>query len=127
MEQTPSTQNTGRTLCVLTHVSSLAIFLSALGIPFLNILAPLILWLVKRDEYPEITPHAKEVLNFQITLTLFVGIPLMILSFTIILAVITIPLGIIALLLSIWFTIQGAIKANEGVLYKYPFTYQFIK
>jgi uncharacterized protein len=127
MTETPSSPNTGRTLSVLMHISSLAIFLSAIGIPILNILAPLILWLVKRDEYPEITPHAKAVLNFQITLTLFVGIPLMILTFTIILAVITVPLGIIALLLSVWFTIQGAIKANEGVVYQYPFSYQFIK
>ena len=46
--------------------------LSALGglvFPFGNILGPLIIWLSKREEIPEVDVNAKEAMNFQITMS----------------------------------------------------------
>ena len=40
--------------------------------PFGHILAPLIIWLSKREDYPLVTDQGKEILNFQISMTLYV-------------------------------------------------------
>lgn len=108
-----------RTWSLFTHLSPL---LSYLGIPFVNIIAPLIIWQIKKDEMPFVAANAKECLNFQISVTIyaivcvlmifaFVGIPFLIIF------------GIVALILAIF----AAIKANDGEVYKYPITIRFLK
>src|ERR1700688_113983 len=52
-----------RTWSMLCHLSALAVLL----FPFGNILGPLLIWQIKRNDLPEIDPHGKESLNFQIT------------------------------------------------------------
>jgi uncharacterized protein len=98
-----------RTLAVLAHVLTFAA----------AILAPLIIYLLKKDESKYVTYHAKESLNFQITL--------MIIIFGLILTIIGVVLlwlvGIAALVL----VIVATIKASEGKLYKYPFNIRLIK
>ncbi len=104
---------------MICHLSALAGFI---GIPFGNILGPLIWWNIKKKESAEVDWHGKEALNFQITATLaaLVCVPLMFI-------VIGIPLmfaiGIGALVL----TIISGLKANEGIRKPYPFTIRFIK
>ena len=108
-----------RTWGLIAHLAALAGFT---GIPAANILGPLIVWLIKKDEMPFVDEQGKESLNFQITVTiaLLVCIPLMFVCVGIVLAVIV---GLAALILSI---IAG-IKANEGRHYRYPFTWRIIK
>lgn len=111
------------TLC---HVGGLAggIF------PFGNIILPIIIWQVKKDELPEVIPHAKEVLNFQITvmLALFACVPLFFLSAVLIFPfLLIVPLFGIVTIGALVCTIIGIIKASEGGFYTYPLTIQFIK
>ena len=97
-----------------------------------NFLGPLIVWQMKKDTLPFAAEQAKEALNFNITL-LIVGILFGVVGalFT----VITLGLGAflvvpVALALGVaWlvFTILAAIKANEGVAYRYPLTVRLIK
>lgn len=93
-----------------------------------SFIGPLVIWLVKKDTMPFVADQAKEALNFALTLTIacFALLVLTILSLGIG-ALITIPalmvIGIAALVL----VILAAIKANEGVAYRYPFALRLVK
>src|SRR5438552_695336 len=57
-----------RNWATLCHLSGLGIYL----IPGIgHILGPLLIWLMKKNEYPFVDEHGKEALNFQITMSLY--------------------------------------------------------
>jgi uncharacterized Tic20 family protein len=107
------------TMGMLCHLLSLT---QLLGVPFGNILAPLILWLVKRDDDPFVDLCGKESLNFQISMTIYFAISV-VLMFVFIGFFMIIGLMIV----NIVYTIIAAIKASEGDSYTYPLTIRFIK
>ncbi|MDR3385732.1 MAG: DUF4870 domain-containing protein [Rudaea sp.] len=91
-------------------------------------IGPLIIWLVKKDTMPFVSDQAKEALNFNITLAI-VGVAMLILT-VITLGIgllIVIPLGAIVGIGWLILTIVAAIKANEGVAYRYPISLRLIK
>ena len=108
-----------KTWGMIAHLAALAGFT---GIPAANLLGPLIVWLIKKDTMPFVDDQGKESLNFQITMTivLFVCVALACLLIGFVLLPIV---GILDLVL----VILAAIKANEGVAYRYPFTLRLIK
>ena len=91
-------------------------------------IGPLVIWLVKKDTMPFVNDQGKEALNFNITVAIaFVVLFLLsVMTFGIGL-VIAIPLWFIIGIAWLVFTIIAAIKANEGVTYRYPFTLRLIK
>ena len=102
-----------KALMILCHLST---FLSA------PLLLPFIVWLVKRRDADAVALHAAEALNFHLSLFLYtllliplciiwVGIPLLI------------ALGIASVVLAI----LAAVRASEGVLYRYPLTIRLVK
>ena len=117
MEITPSKDE--RTWAMLCHFSALLIFV---GIPFSNILAPLIIWLIKKEEMPFVEDQGKEVLNFQISMTIYLLIS-GILCFILIGIPFVIGLGIFNVII----TIIAAISANDGKYYRYPINLRLIK
>jgi uncharacterized Tic20 family protein len=112
----------------ITHLSGFAGWF----FPFGNVLAPLVLWVAKKNESSYIDEHGKSAVNFQLSLILY-GILLVILFvpiaiLTLGLGVIAIVLGIIpAIILKIILIVSASIKANNGEPYQYPFTIEFIK
>jgi uncharacterized Tic20 family protein len=84
-----------------------------------------VIWLLKKEQYPLVDDQGKEALNFQLSLTLYVIVGLL-LTLTVILAFITIPLLIVLVVFDIVMTIIATIKANDGVAYRYPLTIRFI-
>ncbi len=107
-----------RTWAMLSHFSVLCMFI----FPFGNILAPLIIWLIKKDEMPFVEDQAKEVLNFQISMTIyFIG------SIILIIVLIGIPILIVLGIFNIIITIIAGIKANDGKSYRYPINLRLIK
>src|SRR5437764_10315688 len=65
---TPVVSSNVRTWNILCHASALfGVFLHFPG----HLLGPLIVWLLKRDESPEIDAHGKEALNFQISMLIY--------------------------------------------------------
>ncbi|MEM9445486.1 MAG: DUF4870 domain-containing protein [Verrucomicrobiota bacterium] len=100
------------------HLATLA----GLIIPFGNLIGPLVVWLLKKQEMPFVEDQGKEVLNFQIT----ISIALVISAILTVVAIGFLLLPIVGLI-SIIFTIIGAIKANEGHSYRYPFALRLIK
>lgn len=101
------------------HLAALSGFI----IPFGNIVGPLVIWLIKRAEMPQVEAHGKESLNFQITVTIAVMlcIPLM---FVLIGIPLLFLIGIGALIL----TIMAAVKVSNGdYSYRYPLTIRLLK
>jgi uncharacterized protein len=108
-----------RTWCVLCHASALlGLFFHFLG----HLLGPLIVWLVKRGDSPEVDAHGKESLNFQISMLIYDAIA----------AILCIVLIGIPLLIALWvlntvLVIIASIQASEGKFYRYPITIRLIK
>ena len=99
-------------LAILCHVS---IFL---GVGFI---LPLIVYLVKKTESELVAAHAREVLNFHISLLIYsmCAIPLA-------LIVIGIPILMGLGLMAAICAIIAAIRASEGGFYYYPLTIRMI-
>lgn len=108
-----------RNWMIICHLAS---FSGALGIPVGNVIGPLIVWLIKKDESEQIDYHGKEAINFQITLTIYTFVSLLLcflfIGFALVPAV---------LLFGTVFTIIGIVKANEGDRYRYPLTIRFLR
>ncbi|MBG6290637.1 MULTISPECIES: DUF4870 domain-containing protein [Pseudomonas] len=90
--------------------------------PFGNLLGPLIVWQIKRESDPFVDRQGKEALNFQITVSLAVMV-----SFLLMLVVIGFFLLGLVSIGALVLTIIAGIKANEGLDYRYPFTWRPIK
>jgi len=108
------------------HLSALSGFI---GIPFGNILGPLIIWQIKGNEIPALEVHGKGAINFQITViiaALVTGVAALILSFFCI-GYLLFPLVGVIVLAGLIFPIIAGIKANNGEEFKYPFSLTLIK
>jgi uncharacterized Tic20 family protein len=101
------------------HLAALAMFTS---IPFANVLGPLILWLIKKDDFKFVNDQGKEALNFQISVAIY--------------ALICIPLFFIFIGVFLFFALAifnivmiiiASIEANKGEAYRYPLCIRLIK
>lgn len=98
-----------RTMAILSHILTI----------IAPVLAPLIIYLVKKDESAYVSHHAKESLNFQISMfIIIIGLCITVIGILLVWIV-----GIVSLVL----VIIATIKASEGKLYKYPFNLRLIK
>ena len=108
-----------RTWGMLCHLASL---LWLIGIPFANILAPLIVWLLKKNDYSFVDEQGKESMNFQISMTLLTLLAALL---------IIIKIGIILVfaigIANVVFVIIASVKTSNGESYQYPFKIKFIK
>ena len=108
-----------RTWGMLAHLSALV----GLVFPLVgNILGPLLVWLTKRDQSAFIAAHAKEALNFNITVTL-AGVVCGFLA----LIFIGFLLGTALFIAWLVMTLVAAIRASEGVVYHYPLSLRLVK
>ena len=107
-----------KTWGMLAHFSGLVWLV---GIPFGNILGPLLVWVLKRDEMNFVNRAGKEALNFQISMMIY-GIIVAILCFVFI-GMILAPILFLAYII---LTVVAGVKAKEGSHYRYPFTIRFI-
>jgi len=132
----PSASMTGapsaeeRQWAMFAHLSALlgALLTGVWGGGWGCFIGPLVIWLVKKDTMPFVNDQGKEALNFNITVAIaFVVLFLLSVMTLGIGLIIAIPLWIIIGIGWLVFTIIAAIKANEGVLYRYPFTLRLIK
>ena len=107
-----------RTWGMLAHLTAFSGFL----IPFGNIIAPLIVWLVKRDQSQFVADQGKESLNFNITV-LLAGV----VCWALVYVLIGILLGVALFFYWLAMIIVAGIKASEGIRYRHPFTLRLIK
>lgn len=119
-------ENQARTWNMLCHLSALA---GLTAIPFANILGPLLVWQIKKNEIPSVDIHGKAALNFQITVTLAVFVSAaagFALSFFCV-GYLLIPVAVVVGLAGLVFAVIAGIKANNGEDYKYPYSIDFVK
>jgi uncharacterized Tic20 family protein len=107
-----------RTWGMLAHLTAFAFFIC----PFGNIIGPLVVWLIKRDQSAFVADQGKEALNFNISVVL-AGVVCGILVWIFI----GILLGVALFFYWLAMTIVAGIKASEGIRYRYPFTLRLVK
>jgi uncharacterized protein len=108
-----------RTWGMIAHLSAFAFFIFPLGG---NILAPLIIWLTRRDTSAYVETEAREALNFNIS----VGLGWVVCG-SLVFALIGIPLGAALFLYWLVMVIVAGVKTSEGVAYRYPFSLRLVK
>jgi uncharacterized Tic20 family protein len=114
----PTAASDVRTWCVLCHASALlGLFLHFLG----HLLGPLVVWLLKRGDSPEIDAHGKESLNFQLSMLIYDALAV-VLCFVLI----GIPILIVLWILNTVLVIVASVKASEGKFFRYPLTIRLI-
>lgn len=101
-----------KTWAILSHV------LTFVG----GFIAPLVIYLIKKDESPYVRHHAAEALNFQLSILIYA-----IVSMILILVLIGILLILAVAIGALVFTIIAAIAASNGEEYRYPLTIRFVK
>jgi uncharacterized Tic20 family protein len=108
-----------RNWATLCHLGGLGIYL----IPGIgHILGPLVIWLLKKDQYPFVDDQGKEALNFQISMTLY-----LLVSGISILACVGFVLFPAVLLADLVLMIIAATKTSKGEAYRYPLTIRLIQ
>lgn len=140
-----TTQNE-KTTAALLHLSAFAKYL----IPFAGIVVPLIIWQTKKHQSEYVDENGKAVVNFHLSILAYSIVIAIVLGIFFIGSIVNyieienaggdvvpidlITAGIISLsVLGIWtiaefiLVILGTVRANEGSVYKYPFTINFIK
>lgn len=107
---------TDTTWPVLLHLSQFAGY----AIPFLGFVAPIAIWLINKDESPEIDAHGRAVMNWMISSILYWILVVFLIFFFI-----GIPLAVLLGGLGVIFPIVGAVKASNGVVWNYPLSIKF--
>lgn len=95
-----------------------------------GVIVPLVIWLVKKDESEYIAEHAKQSLNFQLSLLIYAigGVFISFLLMIIFIGAILMILVLIGVsILSLVTVILASINASQGKHYKYPLTIPFFK
>lgn len=101
-----------RVLVVLSHLSGF------LGV---GLLLPLIIYLVKKDDAPEVAAQACEALNFHISIIIYA-----IACIPFVFVLIGIPMLIGLSVASLVLSIVAAIRASENKPWRYPLTLRFV-
>lgn len=107
-----------KTFLTLMHISQLAGYI----IPYAGLVLPILMWAMNKESSKEIDRHGKVILNWMITV-LIASVICFVLTFILIGG-----LGFaILFVLNLVFIIIGAVKANQGELWPYPFSVKIFK
>jgi uncharacterized protein len=104
-----------RTWAMIAHLSAFAVMI----VPALG---PLVVWRARGSASAFVASQAKEALNFNLTVTLAGLVCLALFWFGI-----GVPLAVLLFLGWFSLTILAAIRANEGIDYRYPVTLRLVR
>ena len=110
--------SSARQWAVILHLSQFAGYI----VPFAGLLAPILIWQLKKDDVPGLDEHGKNIANWMLSAFIY-GFVCLLLTFVLIGFIGFIALAIMAIV----FPIIGAIKANDGIAWKYPLSIAFFK
>ena len=108
-----SADSSDKALMILCHLSAI------IGVGFV---LPFVVWLAKKNDPDLVADHAKEALNFHLSLLFYVicCIPLV---FILVGIPVLLGIGVASFVLAI----IAAIRASDGILYRYPLTIRLVK
>lgn len=113
----PMSEEEERQWAMFAHIGTF----SSMFVPLGNIIAPIVIWQLKKNESPFVVEQAKESLNFQITLMIYALI-----SFLLVFIVIGFFLIFGLVIFGLIIVIVAGVKANDGEHYRYPMSIRFI-
>ena len=90
------------------------------AVPIAGLVAPIIIWQLKKDELPQIDAHGKNAINWIISHIIYLAV-----SIVLFFVLIGIPMLIALGVVSIVFPIVAAIRANKGEVWRYPLSITF--
>jgi len=97
-------------------------FLAAFALPVVGLVAPILIWQLKKEELPAIDIHGKMVVNWILSLIIYAVI-----SALLVFVIVGIPLLMTLGVVSFVFPIIAGIKANNGEIWNYPMSLVFLK
>lgn len=116
----PSTDS--RNLAVAAHLSA---FVGLAGIP--SFVGPLVVWLLHRERDPFVAEHARQALNFNLSVLIYAGAAVALSVITIGLGlIVTVPAAIAGAIAWLALTVVAAMRAAEGERYRYPLTLDLV-
>lgn len=112
-----------RNLGALAHLSALV---GLAGVP--SFIGPLVVWLLQRERDPFVAEQAREALNFNLSVLIYVagGIALSIVTIGLGLLIV-VPTAIVGAVAWLVVTVMAAIQAADGRPYRYPLTLQLVR
>jgi uncharacterized Tic20 family protein len=114
----PMSEDEERQWAMFAHIGTF----SSMFVPLGNIIAPIVIWQLKKNESPFVVEQAKESLNFQITLMIYAVI-----SFLLVFIVIGFFLIFALVIFGLIIVIVAGVKANDGEHYRYPMALRLVK
>ena len=127
--QTQSPSLSDRQWAAGAHVAALlAAMLTSLWAGVAGAIAALIVWMLVRDKSAFATEHAKEAVNFNLSMFIYAAIAVLLVIFTLgIGLIVALPMWVVLALAWIVCTLQAAFKAYDGQPYRYPITIRLFK
>lgn len=116
-ELTEEVSSDERTWGILVHAAAFA----GLLVPFGNILGPLVLWAIKRDDSEFVDANGKQAVNFQITWTVLVIVA----ALTVVIGIGVVILPLVAI---VWLVlvVLAIVRTSENQVYEYPLTLEVL-
>lgn len=115
----PGMTDDEKTWAMFAHLSLLAHLVA----PAVAVVIPLVIYLIRREGSAFVEDHAREALNFQISLVVYslLAVPLAIITCGVggLLALLVYPLGIVGMILA-------AMATSRGEFYRYPMTFRLV-
>ena len=111
------------------HVAALlAAMLTSLWAGVAGAIAALVVWMLVRDKSAFATEHAKEAVNFNLSMFIYAAIAVLLVVFTLgIGLIVALPMWVVLALAWIVCTLLAAFKAYDGQPYRYPITIRLFK
>lgn len=106
-----------RTWGILVHASGFV----GLVLPLGNIIAPLLIWLVKREDSQFVDENGRNAVNFQISWSIYLFVSL--LTIFVLIGLLLAPLVALGWLILV---IVASVRASNEEVYEYPLTINFI-
>lgn len=106
-----------RTWGILVHATAFVGFV----VPFGNIIAPLLIWAIKKEDSRFVDENGKQAINFQITWTiLLIGA---LISVILVVGILLLPILLLTWIILVCLAI---LRASEEEVYEYPLTIEFL-
>lgn len=105
-----------RGLCTILHLSAIAGYF----VPFANFVIPMVIWILKKYEAPDIDRCGREVLNFNVTMLIAFAV-----SWLLMFVLVGFLLFPVLWIYGLVVTIIAAVRTNDGQHYRYPLCLRF--
>ena len=127
--QTLSPSLTDRQWAAAAHAAALLFALLTSWVAGIaGAVAALVVWMLVRDKSPFASEHAREALNFNLSMFIYAAIAVVLVIFTLGLGlIVALPMWVVLALSWIVCTLIAAFKAYDGQMYRYPLTIRLFK